>query len=169
MKKILLLTALMILGVTGFGQKFAFVDSDYILKKIPQYRSAQEQLDKFAAQYQEEVQAKFASVDDQVRSYQAEKVLLTQDMRNKREQDLMAKQKEAQDLQRNYFGPDGILFKKRAELIKPVQDQVYNAVKDLASEGGYGAIFDVANNPTVLFSNSKYDKSDEVLQKLGYR
>ncbi len=169
MKKILLLSVLLILGIAGFGQKFAFVDSDYILKKIPQYRAAQEQLDKLAIQYQKEVEDKFSTVDEQVRSYQTEKVLLTQDMRSKREQDLMDKQKEAQNLQRNYFGPDGVLFKKRTELIKPVQDQVYNAVKDLASEGGYAAIFDVANNPTVLFSNSKYDKSDEVLQKLGYR
>jgi len=169
MKKILLLSVLLILGIAGFGQKFAFVDSDYILKKIPQYRAAQEQLDKLATQYQKEVEDKFSAVDEQVRSYQTEKVLLTQDMRSKREQDLMEKQKEAQNLQRNYFGPDGVLFKKRTELIKPVQDQVYNAVKDLASEGGYAAIFDVANNPTVLFSNSKYDKSDEVLQKLGYR
>ncbi|SDB95918.1 OmpH family outer membrane protein [Williamwhitmania taraxaci] len=169
MKRILLLSILMILGIAGFGQKFAFVDSDYILKKIPQYRAAQEQLDKLAIQYQKEVEDKFSAVDEQVRSYQTEKVLLTQDMRSKREQDLMDKQKEAQNLQRNYFGPDGVLFKKRTELIKPVQDQVYNAVKDLASEGGYAAIFDVANNPTVLFSNSKYDKSDEVLQKLGYR
>lgn len=157
------------LGVAGFSQKFAFVDSDYILKKIPQYRAAQEQLDKLASQYQKDVETKFTSLDEQVRAYQAEKVLLTQDMRTKREQDLTQKQKEAQDLQRNYFGPDGIIFKKRTELIKPIQDQVYNAVKDMASEGGYAAIFDVANNPTVLFSNSKYDKSDEVLQKLGYR
>jgi outer membrane protein len=169
MKRILLLSLFLILGVAGFGQKFAFVDSDYILKKIPQYRAAQEQLDKLAGQYQKEVEDRFVSIDEQVRSYQAEKVLLTQDMRNKREQELMQRQKEAQDLQRNYFGPDGVLFKKRTELIKPIQDQVYNAVKDLASEGGYAAIFDVANNPTVLFSNSKYDKSDEVLQKLGYR
>ena len=169
MKRILLLSALMVIGIAGFGQKFAFVDSDYILKKIPQFRAAQEQLDKLAVQYQKEVEDKFSVVDEQVRSYQAEKVLLTQDMRSKREQELVLKQKEAQDLQRNYFGSDGALFKKRTELIKPVQDQVYNAVKDLASEGGYAAIFDVANNPTVLFSNSKYDKSDEVLQKLGYR
>ena len=169
MKRILFLSALMILGFAGFGQKFAFVDSDYILKKIPQYRSAQEQLDKVAVQYQKEVEDKFTSLDEQVRSYQTEKVLLTQDMRNKREQEIMVKQKEAQDLQRNYFGPDGVLFKKRTELIKPIQDQVYNAVKDLAAEGGYAAIFDVASNPTVLYSNPKYDKSDEVLQKLGYR
>jgi len=169
MKRILLLSLFLMLGVAGFSQKFAFVDSDYILKKIPQYRAAQEQLDKLASQYQKDVETKFTSLDEQVRAYQAEKVLLTQDMRTKREQDLTQKQKEAQDLQRNYFGPDGIIFKKRTELIKPIQDQVYNAVKDMASEGGYAAIFDVANNPTVLFSNSKYDKSDEVLQKLGYR
>jgi len=169
MKRILLLSLFLILGIAGFCQKFAFVDSDYILKKIPQYRSAQEQLEKLAGQYQKEVEDRFVSIDEQVRSYQAEKVLLTLDMRNKREQELVQRQKEAQDLQRNYFGPDGVLFKKRTELIKPIQDQVYNAVKDLASEGGYAAIFDVANNPTVLFSNSKYDKSDEVLQKLGYR
>lgn len=169
MKKILLLSLFLILGVAGFSQKFAFVDSDYILRKIPQYRAAQEQLDKLAAQYQRDVEAKFTALDEQVRAYQAEKVLLTQDMRTKREQDLTQKQKEAQDLQRSCFGPEGIIFKKRTELIKPIQDQVYNAVKDMASEGGYAAIFDVANNPTVLFSNSKYDKSDEVLQKLGYR
>lgn len=153
----------------AFGQKFAFVDTDYILKKIPQFRAAQEQLDKLSAQYQKEVEAKFTALDDMVRSYQAERVLLTQDMRNKREQEIAQSQKAAQDLQRNYFGPDGVLFKKRAELVKPIQDQVYNAVKDMAAEGGYAAIFDVANNPSVLFSNAKYDKSDEVLQRLGYK
>lgn len=169
MKKIFLLSMLFFATTVAFGQKFAFVDTDYILKKIPQFRAAQEQLDKLSAQYQKEVEAKFTALDDMVRSYQAEKVLLTQDMRNKREQEIAQSQKAAQDLQRNYFGPDGVLFKKRAELVKPIQDQVYNAVKDMAAEGGYAAIFDVANNPSVLFSNAKYDKSDEVLQRLGYK
>lgn len=169
MKKFLVISLLFFAATTAFGQKFAFVDTDYILKKIPQFRSAQEQLDKLASQYQKEVEARFTALDDMVRSYQAERVLLTQDMRAKREQEIAQAQKDAQDLQRNYFGPDGVLFKKRAELVKPVQDQVYNAVKDLAAEGGYAAIFDVANNPSVLFSNPKYDKSDEVLQRLGYK
>ncbi|HUX53315.1 MAG TPA: OmpH family outer membrane protein [Williamwhitmania sp.] len=169
MKKIFLMSVLFFATAVAFGQKFAFVDTDYILKKIPQFRAAQEQLDKLSAQYQKEVETRFTTLDDMVRSYQAERVLLTQDMRNKREQDIAQFQKDAQDLQRNYFGPDGVLFKKRAELVKPVQDQVYNAVKDLAAEGGYAAIFDVANNPSVLYSNPKYDKSDEVLQRLGYK
>lgn len=169
MKRIFLLSMLFFATTVAFGQKFAFVDTDYILKKIPQFRAAQEQLDKLSAQYQKEVEAKFTALDDMVRSYQAERVLLTQDMRNKREQEIAQSQKAAQDLQRNYFGPDGVLFKKRAELVKPIQDQVYNAVKDMAAEGGYAAIFDVANNPSVLFSNAKYDKSDEVLQRLGYK
>jgi Outer membrane protein len=169
MKKILLISVFFFATILTFGQKFAFVDTDYILKKIPQFRAAQEQLDKMAAQYQKEVEARFTALDDMIRSYQAERVLLTQDMRAKREQEVTQAQKDAQDLQRNYFGPDGVLFKKRAELVKPVQDQVYNAVKDLAAEGGYAAIFDVANNPAVLYSNPKYDKSDEVLQRLGYK
>ncbi len=168
MKKILFIIVL--IAVSGFvsAQKFAFVDSDYILKKIPSYKSAQEQIDKLTASYQKEIEEKYAEVDKMYKDYQAEKVLLTEEMKKKREDEIISKERKVKDLQMKYFGKDGLLFKKREELIKPIQDQVFNAVKDIATEGGYAIIFDAASSPNMLYTNPRYDKSEEVLQKLGY-
>ncbi|MHC1702663.1 MAG: OmpH family outer membrane protein [Tenuifilaceae bacterium] len=168
MKKIFLLLILTITSFTLMAQKFAFVDSDYILKKIPSYKSAQDQLDKLAAQYQKEIEDKYADVDKLFKDYQAEKVLLTEEMKKKREEDIIAKERQVKDLQMKYFGKEGLLFKKREELVKPIQDQVFNAVKEIAAEGGYAIIFDAAASPNMLYTNPRYDKSEEVLQKLGY-
>jgi outer membrane protein len=103
------------------------------------------------------------------KDYQAEKVLLTDDMRNKREDEIIKKEKEVKDLQKKYFGQDGALFRKRQELVKPIQDDIYQAVKDIATENGYAVIFDTSSGPTMLYFNPRYDVSDEVLQKLGYK
>jgi outer membrane protein len=169
MKRILLLTFLMMLCMLGYSQKYAVVDSEYILKKIPNYKAALEQLDKLAQLYQKDVQSKFDDVDQAYRAYQAEKVLLTEAQKRNREAELQKKELDANELQRKYFGPDGLMLKKREELLKPFYDQVFSAVKELATDGGYSLILDKANNPSVMFASPKIDKSDEVLQKLGYK
>ncbi len=159
----------MLLCMFGYSQKYAVVDSEYILKKIPNYKAALEQLDKLAQLYQKDVQTKFDDVDQAYRAYQAEKVLLTESQKRSREAELQKKELDANELQRKYFGPEGVMLKKREELLKPFYDQVFSAVKELATDGGYSLILDKANNPSVMFASSKIDKSDEVLQKLGYK
>jgi outer membrane protein len=168
MKKLVAITLLMLVSAAGFSQKFAFVDTDYILKKIPSYRSAQEQLDKISGQYQKEIEEKYGELEKFIKTFEAEKVLLTEEMKKKREQDIIQRERSVKELQMKYFGRDGLLFKKREELVKPIQDQVFNAVKEIANEGGYAIIFDAASSPNMLYTNPRYDKSDEVLQKLGY-
>jgi outer membrane protein len=168
MKKIILTAVLSLVIGTLMAQKFAFVDSNFILSKIPNYKAAQDQLDKLSTQYQKEIETKYAEVDKMYQDYQAEKVLLTEEMRKKREDDVIAKERAVKELQTKYFGKDGLLFKKREELIKPIQDQIYNAIKELANEGGYAVIFDASASPNMLYTNPRYDKSEEVLQKLGY-
>lgn len=168
MKRIILFTVAILFGTTLMAQKFAFVNSEYILKKIPSFKAAQEQLDKLSSQYQKEVEGKYAEVDKMYQDYQAEKVLLTEEMRQKREEEIIGKERQVKDLQMKYFGKDGLLFKKREELVKPIQDQVDNAIKELANEGGYAVIFDSSVSQNILYTNPRYDKSEEVLQKLGY-
>jgi outer membrane protein len=159
----------MTICVLGYSQKYAVVDSEYILKKIPNYKAAIEQLDKLAQLYQKDVQAKFDDADQAYRAYQAEKVLLTEVQRRNREAELQKKEFDANELQRKYFGPEGLMVKKREELLKPFYDQIFSAVKELAADGNYSLILDKANNPSVMFASPKIDKSDEVLQKLGYK
>ncbi len=169
MKKILTIVLLMALGIGAWAQKFAYVDTEYILKKIPSYRAAQEQLDKLSEQYQKEIEEKYAEIDKMFKDYQTEKVLLTEEMKKKREDDIVAREHQVKELQMKYFGRDGLLFKKREELVKPIQDQVFNAVKEIAIEGGYAVIFDAAASPNMIYTNPRYDKSEEVLQRLGYK
>lgn len=168
MKKVIVFAIAIFFASTVMAQKFAFVNSEYILKKIPSFKAAQEQLDKLSSQYQKEIEAKYAEVDKMYQDYQAEKVLLTEEMRKKREDDVITKERQVKDLQMKYFGKDGLLFKKREELVKPIQDQVDNAIKELANEGGYAVIFDSSVSQNILYTNPRYDKSEEVLQKLGY-
>ncbi len=168
MKKMLLTVAVLIVGVTmGYSQKFAYVNTDYILGRIPAYDAAQKQLDKFSEEWQKEVDAKRSDIEKLYKDYQAERVLLTEEMRTKREDEIMNREKEVKDLQKKYFAPEGMLYKKRTELVKPIQDDVFTAVKDLAAEGGYSIIFDTSAGPTMLFTDPKFDKSDDVLKKMG--
>jgi outer membrane protein len=168
MKKLVLtlIVSLFIVNL-GFAQKFAFVDTEYILGRIPAYQAAQKQLDKFSADWQKELEAEMAVVEKLYKDYQAERVLLTEDMRTKREDAIIAKEKAAKELQKKYFAPEGDLYKKRQELVKPIQDQVFNAIKEMATEGNYDVIFDTASGPTMLYTNPRYDKSDTVLEKMG--
>jgi outer membrane protein len=169
MKKLIFSIALAVLTITGtFAQKFAYVDSDYILGQIPKYKQAQSELDKISAGWQKEIEAKFQEVDKLYKNYQQEQVLLTEELKKKREAEIVTKEKEAKDLQKAKFGVDGELFKKRQELVKPIQDEVYNAVKKLAETGNYAVIFDKSSDLTMLYTNPKYDESDKVLEQMGY-
>jgi len=152
-----------------FAQKYAFVDTEYIRKNIPAFTTAQEQLDKLSKQWEKEVADGYAVVEQMYKSYQNESVLLSQDMKTKREEAIIAKEKEMKDLQNKYFGMQGELFKKREELVKPIQDEILKAIKEIAVEGSYAVIFDSAAGGNILFANPKYDISDQILEKLGYK
>lgn len=151
------------------AQRFAYVDSDYILSNIPAYRAAQEQLDKLAGEWQKEIEAKYEEVEALYRNYQNDRVLMSEEMRRKREDEIVTREAEAAELQRKYFGPEGELFNNQEELVRPIQDQVYNAVQELATEQNLAVIFDSANSATMLYTNPRNDISDDVLKKLGYR
>ena len=153
----------------ALAQKYAFVDTDYIRKNIPAFNTAQEQLDKLSKQWEKEVADGYAVVEQMYKTYQNEAVLLSQDMKAKREEAIINKEKEIKELQNKYFGMEGELFKKREELIKPVQDDILKAIKAIAVEGSYAVIFDTASGGNILFANPKYDLSDQVLEKLGFQ
>ena len=161
MRKMILAGALALLATSAFAQKFAYVDTDYIMKSIPAYEAAQEQLEIMSKDWQAEI--------EMYKEYQAEKVLLTDEMKQKREDEIVQKERQTKELQKKYFGQDGELFKKRQELIKPIQDDIFNAIKDIATSGNYAFILDAAGGASFLYSDPKYDKSDDVLQKLGYK
>ncbi len=170
MKKIIVTIALLVaISSVTFAQKYGFIDSGYILENIPAYRAAQEQLNQLSTQYQKELESMHAEIEQMYQDFQAESVLLSEDMKRKREDVIISKEKDYKQLQRKYFGPDGDLFKKRQGLIKPVQDDIFSAVQDIANEGSYAVIFDKAGGTTLFFTNPRYDLSDQVLQKLGYK
>lgn len=169
MKKILFVAAFLIVAGAAMAQKYAFVDTEYILNNIPAYTAAQQQLDQISGQYQKELEAMHSELDKMYKDYQTEAVLLSDDMKRKREDVIISKEKEYKNLQRQYFGQDGDLFKKREALIKPIQDDIFNAVQDIANEGSYAVIFDKSGSMSMLYTNPKFDLSDQVLQKLGYK
>jgi len=150
------------------AQKFAYVDTDYILKRIPEFKQAQEKLDQISIDWQKEIENKYAEVEEMYRAYQQEKVLLTDDMKIRREEAIMNKEKKAKDLQKKYFGPEGDLYIKRQELIKPIQDNVYDAIQQLALNNKYQIVFDSSSDLIMLYKNNNYDKSDKVLELMGY-
>jgi outer membrane protein len=169
MKKIVIIISAMILtSAVAVAQKYAFVDSEYIRKNIPAFTKAQDQLDQLSQQWEKEIADGYAVVEQMYKTYQSESVLLSQEMKTKREEEIINKEKEMKELQNKYFGMEGELFKKREELVKPIQDEIINAIKTIAVEGSYAVIFDSAAGGNILFANPKYDISDEVLGKLGY-
>jgi len=170
MKRIVLtLTVLFSVVAIANAQKYGFIDSEYIMENIPSYTAAQEQLDQLSSQYQKELESMHAEIEQMYQDYQAESVLLSEDMKRKREDVIISKEKDYKELQRKYFGPNGDLFKKRQGLVKPIQDDIFNAVQELATDGSYAVIFDKAGGTTLFFTNPRYDLSDQVLQKLGYK
>ena len=172
MKKIFRLTlavALVVMSVaTASAQKFAVVDMDYILKNIPNYESANEQLKQISQKWQKEVEAKNEEAKVLYKNYQTELVFLSDEMKVKKENEIVAKEKEANELKRKYFGPQGELIKKRESLMKPIQDEIYVAIKDVSESKGYQLILDKASAVNIIYYSSKIDISDEVLTKLGY-
>ncbi len=168
MKKLTGLILLLLTLNIASAQKFGYVDTDYILNSIPEYKAAKSELDKISADWQKEIEAKYAEIDKLYKAYQAEAILLTDDLKKKRENEIVNREKEAKDLQKQRFGVDGDLFKKRMELIKPIQDKVYNAVKTVAEKAGLAIIFDKNSDLTMLYASPKYDKSEEILTYLGY-
>jgi len=170
MKRMIIYGVILLLGLsTAAAQKYAFVDTEYILDRIPSYTAAQDKLDMMSEEWQQEVEAIFAEVEQMYKDFQSERILLTEEMRDKREEEIVARETEAKDLQRKYFGKDGLMYEKRKELIKPIQDEVYKAVKEIAVEGNFAVIFDTASGANMLYTNPKYDMSDDILEKLGYK
>ncbi|WP_460561219.1 OmpH/Skp family outer membrane protein [Ferruginibacter profundus] len=170
MKKILFLAACsLLLATASQAQRYAVIDSKYILEKLTDYKDAQKKLDQFSEQWQQEIDQKQTLVDKMIKDYDAEQVMLSDELKKKREDELYNKEKELRDLQKKRFGFEGDLFKKRQELIKPIQDRVYNAVQKLAVDRQYDFILDKSEGITVIFADPKLDKSDEVLRNLGVK
>ena len=170
MKKANLIIVFFVLfTATAVAQRYGFVDSDYVRKNIPAFDAAQEQLDRLSQQWEKEISDGYAVVEQMYKSYQNEAVLLSQEMRTRREEAIVTKEREIKALQNKYFGMEGELFKKREELVKPIQDEILKAIKEIAVEGNYTAIFDTASGGNILFANPRFDISDQVLEKLGYK
>lgn len=170
MKKLwMLLCVLTVFSIMpAMAQRFAYVDTEYILSKIPEYKTAQDQINKLSEGWQAEVEALMTEAEQLYKKYESEKVMLSEAMQAQREEEVMRKEEEAKALQLQYFGRDGELLRKQQELIKPIQDKVYQAVKDVSAEEGYSIVFDTAGGANVLYANPKNDSSDQVLKKLGY-
>ncbi|MEY3678537.1 MAG: hypothetical protein RI924_678 [Bacteroidota bacterium] len=157
------------LAFTASAQRFAYVDSEYILKHIPEYNSAQKQLDALSEQWQKEVDARFAEIEQLYKAYQADQVLLTDEMRKRRENEIIEKEKEAKEFQRKIFGFEGELFQKRSSLIKPIQEKVAKAIQELAESQQFDVIFDKSSEIMMLYANPRYDKSNDVLTRMGFK
>ena len=169
LKKLALVVVLFVSTTLAYSQSFAYVDSEYILENIPDYKEAQEELDKLSIEWQKQLERRYTEIDKMYKNYQAEQILLTEDMKTKREEEIIKKEKEAKEYQKLKFGVDGELFQKRKELVKPVQDKVYNAISEIANYKKLGIVFDKSSGLTMLFTNPKYNISDDVLKKLGYK
>ena len=168
MKKIIALSCLFFLcAFAGQAQKFALIDMEYILKNIPAYEMTNEQLSQVSKKWQNEVDALQQEAQNMYKTYQSDLVFLSAEMKSKREEEIVQKEQEAQDLKRKYFGPEGELYKKRESLMKPIQDEIYNAVKEISEDKGYQMVMDRASM-NIIFASPKIDISNEVLIKLGY-
>lgn len=170
MKRISITFLLVIfISIGAFAQRFAYVDSDYILKHIPEYNSSQKQLDALSVQWQKEVDARFAEIDKLFKAYQADQVLLTEDMRKRRENEIIKKEQEAKEFQKLKFGFEGELFQVRTKLIKPIQDRVAKAIQAVADAQQLDMIFDKNSDITLLYASPRLDKSNDVIIRLGYK
>jgi outer membrane protein len=169
MKKLLLVACILSFAVFAQAQRYAIIDTKYILDKMPDYKEAQKNLDDVAANWQKEIDGQQQELDRMYKDYEAEQVMLSEDLRKKREDQLFVKEKNLRDLQRKRFGFEGDLFKRRQELIKPIQDKVYNAVQKLAVQRGYDFILDKSEGITVIFADPKLEKSEDVLRELGIK
>ncbi len=167
-KLTLLFGVLAILPLESSAQKFALIDMEYILKNVPAYERANEQLTQVSKKWQAEVDALNTEAQTMYKNYQNEVVFLSQEQKQARQEEIMNKEKEASELKKKYFGPEGELFKKRTSLITPIQEEIYNAVKDISDLHGYSLVIDRASDSGIIFGSPKIDISNEVLSKLGY-
>ncbi|MBQ6063088.1 MAG: OmpH family outer membrane protein [Prevotella sp.] len=169
MKKMMLISILAVMALTAGAQKFAMLDMEYILKNIPAYERANEQLNQVSKKWQAEVEALNTEANTMYKNYQNEVVFLSQEQKKAKQEAIMQKEKEASDLKKKYFGPEGELFKKRESLMSPIQDEIYNTVKEIAELRGYQLVLDRASDGAgIIFASPTIDISNEVLQKLGY-
>lgn len=172
LKSLILTAAIVCCGVIGAnaqvgGQKFAYVDSDYILSNIPEYGDAQEELNTLSAKWENEVKAIYDKVSEMYKKYQTEMVLLSEDQKRAREQEIINKEQEAKTLQMQYFGSEGQLYQKRTELVQPIQEKIYTALTELSQTKGYTFVFDLASGTSILYASDKVDISDDVLDQLS--
>lgn len=172
LKSLLLTVALVCFGALSTyaqigGQKIAYVDSDYILSNIPEYADAQEELNALSTKWENEVKAIYNKVSEMYKKYQTEMVLLSEDQKHAREQEIINKEQEAKNLQMQYFGADGQLYQKQTELVQPIQEKIYTALTELAQQKGYSFIFDLASGTSILYASDKVDVSDDVLDQLS--
>lgn len=168
MKKILFTVLFAVMAITASAQKFALMDMEYVLKNIPAYERANEQLNQVSKKWQAEVEALNTEASTMYKNYQNEMVFLSQEQKKAKQEEIMKKEKEASDLKRKYFGPEGELFKKRESLMSPIQEEIYNAVKEVSELRGYSLVIDRASDTGIIYGSPKIDISNEVLQKLGY-
>ena len=173
MKRYFLIASIIVLGwamaIPMEAQKFsiAYIDMQYILKNLPQYETANEQLNMISKRWQKDIDAAQQQAKILVSNYQTEQIFLSQDMKQKREEEILAKEQEVLELKRKYFGQDGEWYKKREALLKPIQDEIYNAIQDIANEKRYDVVKDRSSDPSLIYMSSKLDISDQVLEKLG--
>ena len=172
LKSLLLTVALVCCGTFSTyaqigGQKFAYVDSDYILNNIPEYADAQEELNALSTKWENEIKAIYNKVSEMYKKYQTEMVLLSEDQKHAREQEIINKEQEAKNLQMQYFGAEGQLYQKQTELVQPIQEKIYTALTELAQTKGYTFIFDLASGTSILYASDKVDVSDDVLDQLS--
>ena len=167
MKKIVLsLLVAFMLSSVAFSQKYAFVDMNYILSEIPAYKDAQKELDDLSEKWQKEIEAEYKEIEARYKAYQQEQILLPEDTKRQRQQEIFEAEKAAKELQKKRFGVNGSMFQKRKELIEPIQDEIYRAIKTMAKEKGYDFVMEKAKNSNILYANPKYDKSDIILNKI---
>ncbi|MBS1659019.1 MAG: OmpH family outer membrane protein [Chitinophagales bacterium] len=167
MKKYLMIVLSAVFSTAASAQKVAYVDVDYVLKNMPEYTAAQEQIDNLAAAWQKDIDTKYAEIDNLYKRYEAEQVLLTDDMKQQRKKEIDDKEKAAKELQKKRFGYQGDLFQKRQELIQPIQDRVYDAIQKIATTKAYDFVLDKSSGSVVLYANTKLNISDQVLQGMG--
>ena len=169
MKKVMMICLFAVAAMTANAQKFALIDMEYVLKNIPAYERANEQLNQVSKKWQAEVEALNTEAGTMYKNYQNEVVFLSEEQKKKKQEAIMQKEKEASDLKRKYFGPEGELFKKRTALLSPIQDEIYNAVKDISDQRGYSLVVDRSADAGIIYGSPKIDISNEVLSKLGYQ
>ena len=168
MKKILAICTLALMAITAQAQKFALMDMEYVLKNIPAYERANEQLNQVSKKWQAEVEALNTQAATMYKNYQNEVVFLSKEQKAAKQEEIMLKEKEAADLKKKYFGPEGELFKKRESLMSPIQEEIYNVVKEISEQRGYSLVLDRASDSAIIFGSPKIDIANEILQKLGY-